>query len=134
MIDHKFNWFEYTKQVQLVYYNLDRVCRAIGIFGVIMLLYKSGWFKWLFSMLRPVGQMALTNYLMQSLICSIIFNGFAFGLFGKLQRYEIYIAVAAIWLFQIIFCNLWMRYFLYGPCEWVWRSLTYWRKQPLVKT
>lgn len=70
---------------------------------------------------------------MQSLICSLIFNGFAFGFFGKLQRYEIYIVVAAIWLFQIIFSTLWMRYFLYGPCEWVWRSLTYWQKQPFVK-
>jgi uncharacterized protein len=129
-----FNWFEYVKQLPVQYYQVTRALRTIGIFGLIMLLYKSGWFMWLFAMLRPVGQMALTNYLSQSIICSIIFNGFAFGLFGKLQRYEIYLVVAAIWLFQIIFCNIWMRYFLYGPFEWVWRSLTYWKRQPFSKS
>ncbi len=129
-----FNWFEYVKQLPVQYYQVTRALRTVGLFGLVMLLYKSGWFTWLFAMLRPVGQMALTNYLSQSFICSMIFNGFAFGLFGKLQRYEIYLVVAAIWLFQIIFCNIWMRYFLYGPFEWVWRSLTYWKKQPFSKS
>lgn len=128
-----FNWFDYMKEVPFQYYQITRALRTVGIFGVIMLLYKSGWFTWFFSMLRSVGQMALTNYLTQSLICSIIFNGFAFGLFGKLQRYEIYLVVLGIWLFQIAFCNVWMRYFLFGPFEWVWRSLTYWKKQAFVK-
>ncbi len=132
-IDVGFNWFEYFKHLSFNYYQLTRALRTLGIFGLIMLLYKSGWFGWLFSMLRPVGQMALTNYLTQSIICGILFNGFAFGLFGKLQRYEVYLVVASIWLFQIIYCNIWMRYFLYGPFEWLWRSLTYWRKQPFVK-
>jgi uncharacterized protein len=99
-----------------------------------MLLYKSNLFKGAFKLLRPVGQMAFTNYLMQSLICGLLFNGIGFGLFGYLQRYEAYLVVLGIWLFQIIFCNIWMRYFLYGPFEWTWRSLTYWRKQPFVKT
>jgi uncharacterized protein len=129
-----FNWFEYIKQIPFQYYQVTRALRTVGIFGLIMLLHKSGWFTWLFSMLRPVGQMALTNYLSQSFICSMIFNGFAFGLFGKLQRYEVYLVVAVIWLFQIVFCNIWMRYFLYGPFEWVWRSLTYWKKQAFVKS
>lgn len=57
-IDRAFNWFEYTKQVSLTYFSVDRVGRSIGILGLIMLLYKSGWFTWLFSPLRPVGQMA----------------------------------------------------------------------------
>jgi uncharacterized protein len=50
-----------------------------------------------------------------------------------LQRYEIYLVVLGIWFFQIIFCNVWMRYFLFGPFEWVWRSLTYWKKQAFIK-
>jgi uncharacterized protein len=98
-----------------------------------MLLYKSGLFKWLFALLRPVGQMAFTNYLLQSLICAFIFYGFGFGLFGQLQRYEVYLVVAAIWGFQIMISHLWLRYFLFGPFEWLWRSLTYWRKQKMVK-
>jgi uncharacterized membrane protein YeiB len=85
----------------------------------------------LFAMMRPVGQMAFTNYLMQSFLCGMIFYGVGFGLFNKLQRYEIYYVVLAVWTFQIIFSHLWLRYFQFGPLEWVWRSLTYWKKQPV---
>ncbi|MDZ7649721.1 MAG: DUF418 domain-containing protein [Cytophagales bacterium] len=67
-----------------------------------LLLYKSNWFNENLTHLRPVGQMAL-NYLMQSLICGILFNGFGFALFGRLQRYEVYVVVLLIWLFRIIF-------------------------------
>ena len=133
-IDAGFNRFVYTKNNGFQYHQISRVFRSLGIFGLIMVLYKSGWFKWLFAMLRPVGQMAFTNYLMQSTICGLIFYGIGFGLFGKLQRIEIYYVVAAVWTFQIIFCNIWLRYFLYGPLEWAWRSLTYWKKQPFVKS
>jgi uncharacterized protein len=132
--DYHFNWFEYVKHVPFRFYELTRTPRAIGFLGLIMLLYKSGWFNWFFAIFRPVGQMAFTNYLGQSLICGIIFNGYGFALFGKLQRYEIYLVVAAVWAFQIIFCNIWMRFFLYGPLEWAWRSLTYWKRQPFVRS
>ena len=73
--------------------------------------------------------MAFTNYLSQSIITSTIFYGF--GLFAKLQRYEIYYVVAAVWLFQIITSHIWLRYYKFGPFEWVWRSLTYLKKQPM---
>jgi uncharacterized protein len=115
------------------YYQFGRLLRTLGIFGLVMVLYKSGWFHWLFSMLRPVGQMALTNYLMQSLICGLLFNGFAFGLYGSLQRYQEYEVVAGIWVFQIIYNNIWMRYLSYGPAEWIWRCLTYWKRLPFAK-
>ena len=134
VLDYNFNWFEFVKGVPLSLYNLDRSFRSVGILGLIMLLYKSGLFGWLFAMLRPVGQMALTNYLSQSLICAIIFYGIGFSLYGELQRYETYLVVLAIWIFQIIFCNIWMRFFLYGPCEWIWRSLTYWKPQAFVRS
>ena len=133
LIDYNFNFYEYVKHVPLQFYQLDRVARSLGLLGTIMLLYKSGVFNWFFRLLQPVGQMALTNYLSQSLICGLLFSGFAFGLYGKLQRYEVYNVVHIIWVFPIIFCNIWMRFCLYGPVEWLWRSLTYWEKQPLVK-
>jgi len=132
-VDAKFNWFEYTKQVSFSSYELSRTFRSIGILGLIMLLYKSGLFKWLFAMLRPVGQMAFTNYLMQSLMCGLFFYGVGFGMFGKLQRHEIYYVVAAVWTIQIIYSNIWLHYFRFGPMEWAWRSLTYWKKQPFRK-
>ena len=133
MIHYHFNYFEITKNVPLEFYEISRTFRALGIFGLIMLLYKSGWFKWLFALMRPVGQMAFTNYLMQSFLVGLFFYGIGFGMFGKLQRYEIYYVVAATWALQITWSHIWLRYFRFGPLEWLWRSLTYWKKQPFKK-
>jgi uncharacterized protein len=131
ILQYKFNFYEIVKHKVVDYYEFSRTLRSLGIFGLIMLLYKSGLFKWLFALLRPVGQMAFTNYLMQSLLCSLYFLGIGFGMIGKLQRYEIYYVVAVVWLVEIIWSHIWLRYFKFGPLEWIWRSLTYWKWQPL---
>jgi uncharacterized protein len=132
-IANKFNWYDLFKNLPFSFHELARTPRAIGILGLIMLLYKSNWFKWIFAAMRPVGQMAFTNYLTQSLICGVLFNAYGFKLYGQLERYETYLVVLYIWIFQIIFSNVWMRYFLFGPFEWAWRSLTYWKRQPFVR-
>lgn len=132
-IENGYSWFNFTKNVDVAFYELTRTPRAVGLLGLIMLMYKSNWFAFLFRVLRPVGQMAFTNYLMQSLICGIIFNAYGFKLFAQLQRYESYLVVLGIWIIQIIYSNIWMRLFLFGPFEWAWRSLTYWKRQPFVK-
>jgi uncharacterized protein len=134
LVDYHFNDYDFTKNVKFEFYEISRTFRAIGIFGLIMLLFKSGWFKWLFALMRPVGQMAFTNYLMQSLLVGLFFYGVGFGMFGKLQRYEIYYVVAATWAIEIIWSHIWLRYFRFGPLEWAWRSLTYWKKQPMKKS
>jgi uncharacterized protein len=126
-----FNWYLYLKKVPFDYYNISRTLRSLGLFGLLMLMYKSGWFKWLFALTRPVGQMAFTNYLMQSVLCGLYFYGIGFGMFGKLQRYQIYDVVAVVWVIEIIWSHIWLRYFRFGPLEWLWRSLTYWKWQPL---
>ncbi len=133
LIDYKFNRFEITKNTSIEFYEISRTFRAIGIFGLIMLLYKSGWFKWFFALMRPVGQMAFTNYLMQSLLVGLFFYGIGLGMYGKLQRHEIYYVVGATWLLQITWSHIWLRYFRFGPLEWAWRSLTYWKMQPFRK-
>jgi uncharacterized protein len=133
LIDLNFDIYNYIKKTPLEYYEISRTFRALGVFGLIMLLYKSGWFKWLFALMRPVGQMAFTNYLMQSFVCGLYFYGVGFGMFGKLQRYEIYYVVGAVWLLQIILSHIWLRFFRFGPLEWAWRSLTYWKRQPFLR-
>lgn len=133
LMHYKFNLFEITKQKKIEYYEISRTLRSIGLFGLIMLLFKSGWFNWLFRLLRPVGQMAFTNYLMQSLMGALIFFGIGFGMMGKLQRYEVYLVALAIWAVEITWSHIWLRYFRFGPLEWCWRSLTYWKKQPMRK-
>lgn len=130
-IDFKFNAYELTKNTALIFNELSRTLRSIGFLGFIMLLYKSGLFKWLFELLRPVGQMAFTNYLMQSTMCGLFFYGIGLGYYGQLERYEVYYVVAAVWTIQIIYSNIWMLFFRFGPFEWAWRSLTYWKIQPM---
>lgn len=132
-INYEFNNFEITKNVSFHFYEISRTFRSLGIFGLIMLMYKSGWFKWLFALMRPVGQMAFTNYLMQSLLVGLFFYGIGLGNFGKLERHEIYYVVGATWVLQIIWSHIWLHYFRFGPLEWAWRSLTYWKKQPMRK-
>lgn len=133
LINAKFNSYEYIKNSTFAFSELSRTFRSIGFLGFVMLLYKSGLFKWLFELLRPVGQMAFTNYLMQSLICGLFFYGIGFGKYGQLERHEIYYVVAAVWVIQIIYSNMWLRYFQFGPFEWLWRSLTYWKMQPMKR-
>ena len=132
-IDSDFNRFDSIKNTVISYYDLGRILRTLGIFGTLMLMYKSGFFNWFFKLMKPVGQMAFTNYLTQSIIGTVIFTGIGFGYFGKLQRYEAYTIVLCIWVVQIIWSHIWLRYFQYGPFEWVWRQLTYWKKLPLKK-
>jgi uncharacterized protein len=112
-------------------YDLGRLGMAIGYIGAVMTACKLEILPRLLHSLACVGQMALTNYLAQSIICNIIFLGFGFGMFGKMNRVEIYAIVVAIWIFQIIFSVFWLKLFLYGPAEWLWRSLTYKQAQPL---
>jgi uncharacterized protein len=108
-----------------------RLLIVCGHIGLIMLIVKSGWLKWVTPRLAAVGQMALTCYLATSLICTTIFEGYGFGLFAKLQRYQLLYVVFSVWLFFLIASPIWLRHFRFGPMEWVWRSLTYWRKQPM---
>lgn len=129
-INLNYDNYQYTKQVPLQLYEIARSIRSVGIFGLIMLLYKSGLFKWFFALMRPVGQMAFTNYLMQSFLVGLFFYGIGLGMFGKLELYQIYYVVAGTWLLEIVWSHAWLKYFRFGPLEWAWRSLTYWQRQP----
>jgi uncharacterized protein len=112
-------------------YDLGRGGTAFGHIALVMLLCKSGGLRWVTGALAAVGQMALTNYLTHSVVCLFIFTGAGFGLFGQLERYQLYYVVGAIWLVQLIVSPLWLRSFRFGPVEWVWRSLTYGARQPM---
>jgi uncharacterized protein len=105
---------------------------ALGDVGIVMLIYRSGAVPWLTRRLAAVGRMALSNYLMQSLICTTLFYGYGFGLFGHVHRPGLAAIVVAVWIFQLSVSNIWLRYFRFGPAEWLWRSLTYWKLQPML--
>ena len=88
------------------------------------------WAKQL-QVLAPVGQMALTNYLTQSIVCTLIFYGYGLGLFGQMGAATGIGLTIVIYALQIPLSHWWMRRFLYGPVEWLWRSLTYGKPQPI---
>jgi uncharacterized protein len=114
-------------------YDLGRVPMTLGHIGLIGLLYQAASQSAAMRNLSAVGQLALTNYLSQSVICMFLFTGAGLALFGRLDRHELYYVVAAIWIVQLIWSPLWLRRFRFGPAEWLWRSLTYWRRQPMVR-
>ncbi len=114
-------------------YDLGRISICMGHIGLIMIFCKSNFLVWLKSSLSAVGKMALTNYIMHSLICMVVFTGVGFGLFGKLQRYELLYVVFSIWIFQLILSPIWLTYFHYGPMEWLWRNLSYQKIHPIRK-
>jgi uncharacterized protein len=114
-------------------YHLGRITTTCGHIALIMLFVKSGFFPFLQKSLAAVGQMAFTNYITHSIVCNFIFLGYGFSMYGKLQRYELYYIVISIWIFQLIISPLWLEYYRFGPLEWLWRSLTYWKMQPFKR-
>ena len=104
---------------------------SLGYVGGIMLFLKSPILAKTAWPLARVGQMALSNYLLQTLLCTFLFYGHGFAQLGKFSRVEQLITVFVVSLVQIAFSCIWLNYFRFGPLEWLWRSLTYWHRQPL---
>ncbi len=107
---------------------------ALALVSLVMIIVRTGVLTLLTGALAAVGQMALTNYLMQSIICTFVFDGQGFGLFGTLGFTEQMFVVLAVWLAALIWSPLWLRRYRFGPAEWLWRTLTYWRSQPMRRT
>lgn len=99
----------------------------------IVLLMSRGKLKRLTAMLSPVGRMALTNYLTHSIISSILFLSYGFALYGKVSTWQSILITLAIFLIQIPLSKWWLSRFRFGPFEWLWRSLTYLKWQPMKK-
>lgn len=112
-------------------YDVQRVFVGMAHAALVLIIVKAGALRWITKPLAAVGQTALSNYLGTTLICTLIFDGWGFGMFGRLKFYQLYYIVAAIWLFNLMASALWLKYFRFGPLEWVWRSLTYWKAQPM---
>lgn len=112
-------------------YQLVRLLVGMGYLAAVVGVVQAGWLRPLTGALGAVGRMAFSNYILHTLLCTTLFYGHGFGLFGKLERHQLYYVVAAIWMLQLIVSPLWLRSFRFGPLEWAWRSLTYWQRQPM---
>ncbi|WP_246938660.1 DUF418 domain-containing protein [Bacillus pinisoli] len=80
-----------------------------------------------------VGRLSLSNYLLQSVVCTTIFYGYGFGFYGDISHFHAFLLTVGIFIIQIFISNLWLQRFKYGPVEWVWRSLTYGKRQPFKR-
>ncbi|RLA28460.1 MAG: DUF418 domain-containing protein [Gammaproteobacteria bacterium] len=103
---------------------------ALGHIALVMLIVKTGALKRLMQRFAAVGRMAFTNYLLHSIILTTVFYGYGFGLYGQIPRlWQMAFVVIVIGL-QMIVSPLWLKHYRFGPAEWFWRSLTYWKWQP----
>ena len=107
---------------------------SLGYVGLVMLACRTAALRGLTRPFAAVGQTALTNYLLQTILCTTIFYGHGLGWFGSVDRVGQVGVVAAVWAVQLIASPLWLRRFRYGPAEWAWRSLTYGARPPLRRT
>jgi uncharacterized protein len=104
---------------------------SLGYVAALTLLSRRETWRKGLGLLAPAGRMALTNYLLQSIICAFIFYGYGLGLFGQVGAAVGLALTLAIFALQIAWSNWWMSRYRYGPAEWLWRSLTYMRPQPM---
>ncbi len=104
---------------------------SLGFFYIsaMVLCYAKGK-EWIVNLLAPVGRMALTNYLLHSIIAAVLFHSYGFGLFGQIELWQGVLIACTIFALQIPFSAFWLKRFRFGPFEWLWRSLTYLRIQP----
>jgi uncharacterized protein len=112
-------------------YQVARVGMTLGHAALILLLCKYRVWPRMRARLAAVGKTALSNYIAHSAIYGLVFYGYGFNLFDKLQRYQLYYVVLGMWIFSLIWSPIWLKHFRFGPLEWVWRSLTYWKRQPM---
>lgn len=104
------------------------------VYASAVLLLPTTWYaraplRWLGN----VGRTALSNYLSQSVLCTFVFYSWGLGLFATLTRAQLWGVAAIVWVVQLTVSALWLRWFVMGPVEWAWRSLTWWSPQPLVR-
>lgn len=106
---------------------------ALAYLAGVMLWAQSSALGWLQERLRAVGRMAFSNYIMQTLLCTGLFYGWGLGYYGQFERWQQLLVVLAVWVLQVWLSPVWLARYRFGPLEWLWRSLTYWRLQPLKR-
>ncbi|WIG96758.1 DUF418 domain-containing protein [Myxococcus sp. SDU36] len=111
--------------------NLAQVGLAgVYVAGITLLFQRATWQRAL-GLLAPAGRMALTNYLSQTVISLLIFYGYGLGQAGKRGPFACVVICVGVFCVQVLWSHLWLSRFRFGPVEWVWRSLTYGKAQPM---
>jgi uncharacterized protein len=108
---------------------LFRPILVVAIAALVILITRRG--GALVDRIAAAGRAAFTNYLGTSILMTGLFYGWGFGLYGSLSRAELWLVVLAMWAIMLLWSKWWLDRYRYGPFEWLWRSLSRWRIQPL---
>jgi len=106
---------------------------SLGFAATFALAYLKNPELKIFKFFSTVGQMALTNYITQSLVLTFIAYGWGLGYALRLNGFQVLAIVVALYMEQVLLSTLWLKNFRYGPLEWAWRCMTYWRVMPFRK-
>jgi uncharacterized protein len=132
MIAHDFSFVEKFR-IDSPLNHLGGPLVALGHIGLVMLACSYGILGGLRKRLAAAGRMALSNYIGQTLICTTIFYGYGLGLYASIGKAGLMLFVVGVWIVELIVSPLWLGRFRSGPLEWLWRTLTYGRRQPMRK-
>jgi len=134
ILDFRDGWsMEFSMFIGKQFNYISSVGVALGYVAIIMLICKSTRFRNFKTFGASVGRMAFSNYILQTIICTFLFYGHGLALYGRVERKNQLLIVFGIWFIVIIISSLWLKRFRFGPLEWLWRSLTYWKWQPNLK-
>lgn len=111
--------------------NTGALILALGYAGLVLTVHARPLGAQLLASVVPLGRMALTNYLSQSVIMGFVFYGYGLGQFGKLGLVPASVLCIVVYATQAVVSTIWLRHFELGPAEWVWRSVTYGARQPM---
>ncbi len=125
------NWYAMNG---LTAYDLNNLAMTLIILSLFLMAYKGGRLKRWLEYFIPYGRMALTNYIVQSIIGTFIFYGWGLGYLGEIRNLYIFFMAIIFIALQMMFSTWWLRKYYYGPLEWLWRSLTYFKIFPMKRT
>ena len=112
-------------------YHPTRVFIGLAHVAVVVLIARSRTGAAILRPLAAVGRMAFSNYILQTVLCTTLFFGFGFGMFGHLSRSQQMLVALGVWVVALCWSPLWLRRYRFGPLEWTWRSLVHWQRQPM---
>ena len=118
---------------QTIVYAFGVAPLALAYVGSFMLLFQNPVCKKILSLIAPAGKMAFSNYITQSLVGNFVFLGAGLGFMGQVGPVYYTIFGFGFFILQVIISTIWLKYFNYGPIEWIWRSATYKKWQPMRK-
>ncbi len=130
---------DYTKYVQqralpsTILRPLEIASVVIGYASLIMFVIQKGMLKGLFTLLSDIGKMALSNYLLQSLVLSVFFYGYGMGYYARIGQPGLYLIVIEMFIIHIVFTTFWLKFFYIGPAEWLLKSLIHKKRVPLKR-